>query len=52
MGSGRTVTRKDVEVEVTKWLTGSRDREGGRRARLSIEPEQENGQGQQDDDDV
>ena len=48
MDSGQTVTQKDEKVEVTKWLTGSRDRGGRRRARLSIEPEQE--YGQQDDD--
>lgn len=29
----RCVTKKEVELEVSKWLTGARDREGGRKAR-------------------
>ena len=38
--STRLATRKDVEVEVAKWLTGARDRGGGRKARQRREGEE------------
>lgn len=32
-------TRKDVDVEVCKWLAGARDRDGGRKARNNKDSE-------------
>lgn len=30
----RNINRKDVETSVQKWLSGARDRDGGRKARM------------------
>jgi hypothetical protein len=32
----KTATRKDVEIEFSKWLAGSRDCDGGRKARNKV----------------
>jgi hypothetical protein len=32
----KAATRKDVEIEVSKWLARARDRDGGRKARNKV----------------
>ncbi|WAR11985.1 hypothetical protein MAR_026165, partial [Mya arenaria] len=39
-GPTRNATRKDVEMEVSKWLAGARDRDGGRKARNKVSQSQ------------